>query len=188
MIDRIFELLTRAIERVLALAFIGAVCLNFANVVARHALGESIAGADEVQIYVMVCMAFLGAAVVTWRRLHLRMDVIAQMMPPAVRRALQACELVLMACLTGITAFQSFHYAGAMLALDRRSDNAGIPMWLPHGAVALGFALISLITLWRVVRLARGDRSDLVGSEERAQAAEIPAVRDAAGASDVPPT
>jgi TRAP-type C4-dicarboxylate transport system permease small subunit len=27
---------------------------------------------------------------------------------------------------------------------------AGVPMWIPHGAVALGFALILLLACWRL--------------------------------------
>ena len=42
------------IERALAVAFVFAVCLNFANVIGRYAIGHSILGADEVQIYIMV--------------------------------------------------------------------------------------------------------------------------------------
>lgn len=67
MIVSLFEKLTRAVERTLAVAFVFAVCLNFANVIGRYAIGRSILGADEVQIYIMVCMAFLGAVVVSWR-------------------------------------------------------------------------------------------------------------------------
>jgi len=158
--DRVFAALSNGIEKALALAFIAAVVLNFANVVERKVLGESIAGADEVQIYVMVCMAFLGAAVVTWRRMHLRMDVLAQMLPARLRGLLALTELALLALLAAFVSFHSFRYAAEMFALDRRSDNAGIPMWLPHGAVALGFALIALITLWRLARRARGSGED----------------------------
>jgi TRAP-type C4-dicarboxylate transport system permease small subunit len=68
MIDSVFEKLTRAIERALAVAFVFAVCLNFANVIGRYVLDRSLLGADEVQIYIMVCMAFLGAVVVSWRK------------------------------------------------------------------------------------------------------------------------
>jgi TRAP-type C4-dicarboxylate transport system permease small subunit len=32
---------------------------------------------------------------------------------------------------------------------------AGVPMWIPHGAVALGFALILIVTVWRLIGLAR---------------------------------
>ena len=78
-----------AVERILALAFIFAVCLNFANVVGRYVFGYSISGADEIQIYIMVWMAFLGAAVVAWRREHLRMDVLVKMLPSKGQRILE---------------------------------------------------------------------------------------------------
>ena len=155
MMDRAFETATRAIERALALAFVFAVALNFANVVGRYALGKSILGADDVQIYIMVGMAFLGAAVVSWRRQHLRMDVLVQYFPAPLRRFLQAAELALIVLLAGFVLAHSSNYAWQMFALGRKSDNAGIPMWIPHGAVAAGFGLIALIALWRGTQFLR---------------------------------
>ena len=156
MIDRLFEKLTLAIERTLALAFVFAVCLNFANVIGRYVLDRSLLGADEVQIYIMVYMAFLGAVVVSWRKQHLRMDVLIQYFPDWLRRFLRAAEAVLVAVLSGFVLVQSSSYAWRMLMLDRNSDNAGIPMWIPHSAVALGFGLMALVALWRGSQLARG--------------------------------
>ena len=69
MIDQAFDRIARIIEVALALAFIFAVLLNFANVVGRYLLGLSLLGADEVQIFIMVAMTFLGAAVVTRRKI-----------------------------------------------------------------------------------------------------------------------
>ena len=71
MISRILDRLTWWIERVLAYAFIGAVALNFINVVGRYGFGRTILSADELQIFIMVFMTFLGAAVVAWRDQHL---------------------------------------------------------------------------------------------------------------------
>jgi TRAP-type transport system small permease protein len=157
MIDRAFETLTRALERVLALAFVIAVALNFANVVGRYLFGYSIVGADDVQIYIMVGMAFLGAAVVSWRRAHLRMDVLVQFFPAWLQTFLRAAELALVALLAGFVLVQSSSYAWQMYSLGRNSDNAGIPMWIPHGSVAVGFGLIALIALWRGVQFLRGE-------------------------------
>jgi TRAP-type C4-dicarboxylate transport system permease small subunit len=38
-------------------------------------------GSDEIQVFIMVAMTFLGAAVVTRRNEHLRMDVFVKFMP-----------------------------------------------------------------------------------------------------------
>lgn len=140
--------LMNGIERALALAFIAAVCLNFANVVGRYGFGRSIAAADEIQIYIMVFMAFLGAAVVSWRRQHLRMDVLVRFLPRPVQSALRLCEIVLVAAVAGFALVQSWRYSAQMFAIGRTSDIGGIPMWIPHGAVVLGFALI-LVSLFR---------------------------------------
>jgi TRAP-type transport system small permease protein len=152
-----------AIERALTLAFIGAVALNFANVVGRYLLGRSIFGADEVQVYVMVCMAFLGAGIVTWREQHLRMDVLLRFLPAPARQALRAAELLLLFGLASFVVVQSIRYAAQMFAIAARSSAADIPMWLPHSAVAAGFALIALVALRRVVAC---------GAQRRKQAAQ----------------
>jgi TRAP-type transport system small permease protein len=147
--------LMAAIERVLALAFIVAVCLNFANVVGRYGFGTSIAGGDEVQVYIMVWMAFLGAVLVSWRGEHLRMDVLARRFPQRGRQGLQSIELVLVVALAGFALWQSWNYTEQMIAIGRRSDNAGIPMWIPHSAVGLGFALVLLVALLQFFKRSR---------------------------------
>ena len=48
---------------------------------------------------------------------------------------------------------QSTKYSLLMFTLDRRSDLGAFPMWLPHMALCLGFALIGLMTLWRLLEM-----------------------------------
>jgi TRAP-type C4-dicarboxylate transport system permease small subunit len=154
-IDNAFDRIARVIELTLALAFIFAVLLNFGNVVGRYLFGVSLLGADEVQIFIMVAMTFLGAAVVTRRDLHLRMDVLVRFLPAPVRVALRVVELLLLAVVAGFVVSQSYFYALQMLRIGRTSDMAGVPMWIPHGTVALGFALILIVAVWGLVRIVR---------------------------------
>ena len=156
MIDKAFDRVARVIEVVLALAFIFAVLLNFANVVGRYLLGISLIGSDEVQIFIMVGMTFLGAAVVTRRNMHLRMDVLVRFFPTFIQALLRILEQLLLIALAGFVLTQSYFYARQMLRFGRSSDMAGIPMWIPHGTVALGFALILVVAIWRLVHMARG--------------------------------
>ena len=155
MIDQAFDRVARVIEVTLALAFILAVALNFANVVGRYLIGISLLGSDEVQIFIMVGMTFLGAAVVTRRNLHLRMDVLVRFLPKPVQLLLRIIEQVLLLTLAGFVLTQSFFYARQMLRIGRTSDMAGVPMWIPHATVALGFALILVVVAWGLVRMAR---------------------------------
>jgi TRAP-type C4-dicarboxylate transport system permease small subunit len=112
-------------------------------------------GSDEVQVFVMVAMTFLGAVVVTRRNEHLRMDVLVQFMPKPVQLGLRIAEQLLLIVLAGFVLSQSWYYASQMFRIGRTSDMAGVPMWIPHGTVALGFALILLVAAWRIVTVGR---------------------------------
>ena len=143
------------VETVLALAFLGGVGLNFIEVLGRHFFGYSFMGADEVQVYIMVAMTFVGAALVSWRQTHLRMDVLAASLPALLRRALPALEIALVAVVSGFALYHSARYALDMHTVGSTSNNAKIPLWIPHTLVAAGFAGILVVTLVRAVRLAR---------------------------------
>jgi TRAP-type C4-dicarboxylate transport system permease small subunit len=153
-LDWLFDRIARIIELALALAFILAVLLNFANVLGRYVLGYSLLGADEVEVFIMVAMTFVGAAVVSQRNMHLRMDVLLDMMPSPVRLLLKVVELLLLIVLAGLVLTQSVLYAQRMLAIGRTSDMAGVPMWIPHAMVALGFGLLLIVALRRLAGAA----------------------------------
>jgi TRAP-type C4-dicarboxylate transport system permease small subunit len=148
----VLERLARGIEIALGLALVAAVLINFASVAGRYLFGAAVLGADEVQIFLMVWIAFLGAALVSWREGHLRMDVLAARLPPRAAAALRFVERLAVLALACLVAWQSWLYVGLMLQVDRRSDAAGVPMALPHAAVGAGFALIALIALARLAR------------------------------------
>ena len=153
--NRCVDALALALERLLGAALIVAVLYNFVNVVGRYVFGRTFISADEVQIYIMVYIAFLGAAVATWRRMHLRMDVLAQRLPRAVQAALGVIELVLVLVLAGFVLYVAAGYAHQMAGLDARSQNAGIPMWIPHSAIVIGFGLIAVLSVLQIVQLFR---------------------------------
>jgi len=152
-VDKVLDRLARFIELTLALAFIVAVLLNFANVVGRYLLGVAMLGTDEVQVFIMIAMTFLGAAVVTRRNQHLRMDVLVRFLPTWLQTLLRIIEQLLLVALAGFVLTQSWFYARQMLRIGRTSDMAGVPMWIPHGLVALGFALILVVAVAALLRL-----------------------------------
>lgn len=153
--NRSIDALALGLERLLGLLLIVAVLYNFVNVVGRYVFGRTFISADEVQIYIMIYIAFLGAAVATWRRMHLRMDVLLQRMPRGVQAGLGALELALILVLAAFVLYVSSGYVKQMAGLDARSQNAGIPMWIPHSAIVLGFGLIAVLSVLQIIQLFR---------------------------------
>lgn len=152
MIDRFFDRLARVFELALALGFLFSILLNFSNVVGRYLFGRSILWGDEVQVFIMIAMTFLGVVVVTWRRAHLRMDVLARVMPPAAQTFLKFFEALAMMIVCGFVFYLALDYTSRMRDFGRVSDSAGMPMWIPHGSLAVGFGLVFLICLWHGYR------------------------------------
>ena len=130
---QIFDRIARAIELTLALLFIVAVMLNFTNVVGRYLFGISLLGSDEVQVFIMVGMTFLGAVVVTQRNQHLRMDVLVGFMPAPVRTLLRIAEQLLLAVLAGFVLIAVLFLCPADVAdrtLERHGRRADVdPAW-----------------------------------------------------------
>lgn len=164
--DRFFERLAFWIERTLAIAFMAAVALSFVNVIGRYLLGKTFIWADEVQIYIMIWMAFLGAVVVSWRRMHLRMDLLFKMLPARLRMIVSMLELASMIVFSGVVLYLSGQYAYSMFVFDRLSDVAQVPMWIPHSGVALGFGMILMIALWHLWQVFYPPKKSIAVSAE----------------------
>ncbi|AXK80950.1 TRAP transporter small permease [Pseudolabrys taiwanensis] len=155
MIERVGNRIVTVAERILALGLILAILLDFANVLGRYTGAFSVLGIDEVEIYILIWIAFVGSAAVTWRSLHLRMDVFVEACPLPVKRVIVTIEMAVMFAVTAFVGTQSYAYVAKIVALGAVSDIAGIPMWIPHSAVCIGFFAIAAIVLARGVERLR---------------------------------
>lgn len=151
-LDRAGDRLVQIAERILALGLIAAIVLDFINVVGRYFSGFTILGVDEIEIYVLTWIAFIGAAIVTWRREHLRMDVLLNAVPAPARNFVAGLEMLVMFVVATFVAYQSLQYVDKMFTLGAVSDILGIPTWIPHTAVFLSFFSIALIVLVRAAQ------------------------------------
>jgi TRAP-type C4-dicarboxylate transport system permease small subunit len=154
-----FSWLADRVQTMLGWMLVLCVVLNFSNVVARYVFNTALFGIEEVQVYLIVAMAFLGAAVVSWKGQHLRMDALVDRFGPRTRRHLTGVEAVLVLALAGFACVQSGRYTWQMAQIGRKSDLMEIPMWLPHGSVTLGMFLITAIAAWRLFAPASRDEA-----------------------------
>ena len=150
---RAFTSLAKWVERLFGLVFCAVVLLNFASAALRYAGGRALIGADEVQVYAMVWLIFLGAGVAGARHMHLRMDIFVQKLAPGPARWRALLEAALSLGVCGLMTWVSFNFASEMMSMGQRSDGAGIPMWLAHAAPAVGFLGLALASGWDVIRL-----------------------------------
>ena len=150
-------LIDRLLDRLLGLVFCGVVLLNFGSAAMRYLGGGAILGADEVQVYAVVWLVFVGAAVAAWRRSHLSMDVLSGKLQGGAARWRRLLEHLLALVVCGTMTWVSLRFVLQIREMGQHSDGAGIPMWIPHSAVLVGFAAITVaaaVGLVKDLRLA----------------------------------
>ena len=149
------------VERILAVALIAGICLNFINVCGRYLADISIGGSDEIEIYILIWIAFIGGAVVSWRGQHLRMDVLLETVGASARRLVTWAEVIVTGAVSAFVAYQSILYVRKIYTLGAVSDIAQLPTWIPHSAVPIGLTLMVAATAlraWLGKRRAQEDK------------------------------
>ncbi len=129
----------------------GSVALNFANIIARYFLHESIAWAEEAMLFLMVGCVFLGSGPAVWSGRHIRMDVFVRLMPGRVREALGLLsELAMVVTAISLVIF-AWPTVRQLQAFDQRSLAADIPLVIPQGVIPLGLSIMALLSACRLI-------------------------------------
>lgn len=137
----------------LGIMLIGLVLLGVYNVVSRYAFGRAILWADEAAVFGMIVLTWCGAAVSFWKGTEIRMDILSAAVPAPLRRAMSVIQEILIICLMGWMALQSFNYVLRLFRFGMRSSSTGVPLWIVHASVALSLAAIAVIAAVRLFRL-----------------------------------
>lgn len=160
-----------AIAYLIGLLLIAMVALNVANAFGRYVLGSAIPGSDELLVFSMVWLVFLGAVLATASGGHLRFDLLAMLLPRRLERLLDAVRYAIVSVLAGFVCLQSW---GALVKLGRigqKSMAMEVPMTVPHAAVFVGFALIALVSAVMAV-VALLSAADVVRQAEPGEASD----------------
>ena len=146
------------------------IAINFGNVLGRYLFLAPIIWAEEIMIYIMVWMVFIGSVLVTWDGHHLKMDFFSIMLPSPAKEIMNFLGAVafVAACLFVLP--QAHTVTNLMNDLDQRSVVAEIPMVIPHFALLFGFSIIFVAVVYRFRRLVTGDLASEV--DELVAAAE----------------
>ena len=141
-----------AIRAIATATLLAAVALNISNVVGRYFLDAPIAWAEEVMLFLQVGVVFLGAVVVAREGRHIRMDVVVDLLPPAPRRVFAYLAGMVEIGVAVTITWLAVPLVRMLWEFDQRSQAADLPVWIPQGLVPLGFALIALATVTRLLK------------------------------------
>jgi TRAP-type C4-dicarboxylate transport system permease small subunit len=123
----------------------GLILTPFAQIVLRGAFNVPMAGAEEMARYMLICLTFLAAALVTLDGGQIRMEEFQAMLPERPRWMLQ-----LLIEIAGVLFFAFLAAAGAITIarnINSRTAVMEVPFLLFMGPLALGAALLAFASL-----------------------------------------
>ena len=143
----LFVTLARGVMGILMLAGV-AIC--FANVVARYLFGYALFWAEEVMVFLTIWGVFIGVAAAAYERAHLNMDLFSLSFRGDLLAFLHGLlvAVLLASCLVMIV--QSWQVVTLFYQGGVTSVSAGVPKWIAHSALPVGFALMALAVLVRL--------------------------------------
>lgn len=149
----VFVTLARGVMGMLMLA---GVAIGFSNVVARYLFGYALFWAEEVMVFLIIWGVFVGVAAAAYDRAHLNMDLFSHSFRGTVLAFLNALlvAVLLAACVFMIV--QSWQVVTLFYQGGVKSVSAGVPKWIAHSALPVGFALMALAVLSRLPLYLRG--------------------------------
>jgi len=151
LLHRIGDVIANLCAVIAATALCVIVVINGANVVNRYVFGHAFAWAEELMIFLMILIVFAGAATVTWRNAHIKIELITESLPPAARKiaagVVGVASVVVLAVLDNV----SFRIVSMLYAFDQRSLALEAPLWIPQGFVSVGLLLIAVMLVLRAV-------------------------------------
>jgi TRAP-type C4-dicarboxylate transport system permease small subunit len=143
----VFVTLARGVMGILMLAGV-AIC--FSNVVARYLFGYALFWAEEVMVFLIIWGVFIGVGAAAYDRAHLNMDLFSHSLKGNVLAFLNALLVAVLLASCAFMIVQSWQVVTLFYQGGVTSVSAGVPKWISHLALPVGFALMALAVLARL--------------------------------------
>ena len=151
------------LDRMLCLAeagFIGAALafsslLLFLNVVLRYVFLAPISWAEELALYLMVWIVFVGGSVAVRSRGHMAIDLLPLVLSPGNRRRLAIFVALLTLAFFAVFFWYSGQHVLRIQSSGQTTPVMGAPMWLTYLALPVGSLLMGLRTVQLMLRIVR---------------------------------
>ena len=130
------------------------------EIVARSLFGEPTIWAQEVSVYLLIAVAFLGLAPAHAAGEHIEIDLLARRMSARVRRAVRAVILAAIAGYALVAAWGGLGMVQQSMKFGRRSLTLlAVPVWMPQLLIPVGMGLLAVVTLAGLWTLLKGNEA-----------------------------
>lgn len=134
-----------------------AVFLVFGQIVSRSVFGLGISGLYELATYCAVCSVFLTSSLAIKKNVHIRIDILANMVSPRKAFWLELVVMLVLFAVSAAIAWSGYLVVDESLMLGERTiGTIELPVWVLQLILPLAGGLMVLRTLQRLWSLLRG--------------------------------
>lgn len=153
----LWERILRGSEVGCALAILGMAFAVSYEIAARWLFDQPTIWAQEVSVYLLIALAFLGLAATHQADEHIRIDLFTRNLVRGVRRAIEVTGLIVLSGYAWLAAYGGMEMVAQSWRFGRRSLTLlAVPVWISQLAIPIGMGLLAVAALVRVWRVLKG--------------------------------
>ncbi len=157
-LEQVGDAISRTCTVIAATSLAIIVCINAANVFFRYFFLSPFTWAEELMLFLMILTVFTGAAAVTWRQEHIRIEIfLTKLGQRAQQLAIIASGVVALIAL-GTVIVTGWKVVNMLYRFDQRSEALEFPMWIAQSSIPAGLGLIIFLFLLRAIVPATGSQ------------------------------
>lgn len=184
-----------AIEESLIALILGLMTIiTFANVIARYVFNSNILWALETTVFLFAWLVLIGASYCIKTRAHLGVDVILNLVSPAMRRILAMMAVICCLAFSVLLLIGAWQYWSPFFgsqvwyevndipmpgilrfledAVNEGEPYEKLPRFIPYFALPLGMALITFRFIQAAWQILKGETDRLIASHEAEELVE----------------
>ena len=154
----VFEVYNRFERFFVGLVMLLLVVLGFLQVIFRFVLQIPVAWTEELMMFSMVWVAYLGASVAVNERKHIMISMFVDMLPAGLRMAVTLLsQLTWLAC-SGFMIYLGYHVTMNYVRRGAVTLGGQFPWWAASIIVPVSMLLVSIRVILLMIQTIRGER------------------------------
>ena len=150
-VDNVVRVIFTALT-VLAVAATAYIMLNtFVNIISRVVFSKSINGSVQTSQIVLSLVAMCSIPVVTMYNTHIKVDLVADKLPPKGQDILTCINLVLCSAMMVFMGYYTFIKAGKAMQMGLSMDVPAFPHWPIYDLIAVMLIVSAVCALYNLV-------------------------------------
>lgn len=156
---RIDKLLYSTESVLIGVFSVAALLVGTGQVILRYVFNTGVEWSEAVFMLLTICGVLAGAIRAVRNDLHVRMDLVAQMLPARARRVLNAVACLLSLALCAFYCFSGIIFAGFLRQMGTVNIETGLPDWVIFSIMPVVMALFVVRYCIRIAWIADGDET-----------------------------